>query len=230
MWIAHWKRVRAQQSFAMSAKTLDPEYWIHRTRAWQKKTKNIESNELNLKHYNFCSRFLLSGGNLRLLWTPSPSFKWRFFSSWKKNGGLDIEASMTLHIAVVARIWPQSTSGRRRQTQNPSRHPSCSLFAMSLPTIGLTRSNYLREQQARGERESNTLQISLRIPRISSFRWAFKGMCFTACFITCFTTSFKTFLSRSPSQMAAETILPGAWRTWRASLLGEYYMWTKYNE
>ena len=127
MWIAHWKPVRAQQSFAMSAKTLDPEYWIHRTRAWQKKTKNIESNELNLKHYNFCSRFLLSSGNLRLLWTPSPSFKWRFFSSWKKNGGLDIEASTTLHIAVVARRWPHSTCGRRRQTQNPSRDPSCSL-------------------------------------------------------------------------------------------------------
>ena len=116
----------------------------------------------------------------------------KIFSSWKKNGGLDIEASMTLHIAVVARRWPQSTSGRRRQIRKHSRDPSCSLFAMSLPTIGLTRSNYLREQQARGERESNTLQISLRIPRISSFRWAFKGMCFTACFITCFTTSFKT--------------------------------------
>jgi len=48
---------------------------------------------------------------------------------------------------------------------------------MSLPTIGLTRSNYLREQQARGERESNTLQISLRIPRISSFRWLLKLYC-----------------------------------------------------
>ena len=41
-------------------------------------------------------------------------------------------------------------------------------IAMSLPTIGLTRSSYLREQRV--ERDSNTLQISLRIPRISSFR------------------------------------------------------------
>jgi len=46
---------------------------------------------------------------------------------------------------------------------------------MSLPTIGLTRSSYLREE--RGERDSNTLQISLRIPRISSFRWLLKLYC-----------------------------------------------------
>ena len=74
------------------------------------------------------------------------------------------------------KAWQQQVASGRRWIRTlvkslPNSTPDWDLgIVMSLPTIGLTRSSYLREQ--RGERgESNTLQISLRIPRISSFRY-----------------------------------------------------------